>query len=226
MEKKLLLNPLKKLIFAWIFEYYNIYLCDFLCNFSSIASILYFSLSLSLSSFPLSQVIKNYYSLPQQRVRHLLTTSKSHSSSPNLSPSLSSLCIVNFIEPEHRCRMCRTVEYHFSSGLSAKLWNNLVVNLQRRRIGVRGAHPSNLVLCRSRPQPFLPFPLETMRTKVYGRARLSGESYIFAAMLVNCGHAASRHIVGGPSGGSKATLVCVWPEGLRGSAPLCQRVTG
>lgn len=40
-----------------------------------------------------------------------------------------------------------------------------------------------------------------MRTKVYGRARPPRGSYIFAATLVNCGHAASRHIVGGPSSG-------------------------
>lgn len=53
----------------------------------------------------------------------------------------------------------------------------------------------------SGPRPFLVFLLETMRTKVYGRARPPRGSYIFAAMLVNCGHAASRHIVGGPSSG-------------------------
>lgn len=49
-----------------------------------------------------------------------------------------------------------------------------------------------------------------MRTKVYGRARPPGGSYIFAAMLVNCGHAASRHIVGGPS---SAAGWCAWAEG-------------
>lgn len=55
------------------------------------------------------------------------------------------------------------------------------------------AAPAHGLFCLSRSKQW--------RTKVYGRTRPPGGSYIFAAALVNCGHAASRHIVGASSSG-------------------------
>lgn len=115
--------------------------------------------------------------------------------------------IVNSAETEHCHRIRRTVQHHFSSGLPARSYEIISSLISRVVSGLgRGgseegsaAQPLNRGC--SGPRPFLVFLLETMRTKVYGRARPPRGSYIFAATLVNCGHAASRHIVGGSSSG-------------------------
>lgn len=67
------------------------------------------------------------------------------------------------------------------------------------------------------PPPYVP-PLETMRMKLYGRARPPGESYIFAAMLVKCGRScqsAHRPVACARSNTRQRRVSVSLPTGLR-----------
>lgn len=86
----------------------------------------------------------------------------------------------------------------------------------RRSTALKPNQPSPplLSLC---PSVYVP-PLETMRTKLYGRARPPGESYIFAAMLVKCGRScqsAHRPVACARSNTRQRRVSVSLPTGLR-----------